>query len=203
MARARGRMAELGVDALLCSVGPDLPYLTGYEAMPLERLTMLVVRAGEHATLVVPELERPRVEERPDTFTVLAWRETDDPIALVAGLVSGARCVAIGDQTWARFVLALQDALAGVTFRPARDVVGPLRAVKDTAEIEALAAAGAAVDGVAAAMRHASVRRATRDRRAPRARRAHARRRAPNARTSPSSPPVRTPRAHTTSPATA
>ncbi|MCJ7436337.1 MAG: aminopeptidase P family N-terminal domain-containing protein, partial [Acidimicrobiia bacterium] len=41
--RARARMDEAGIDALLCSVGPDLPYLTGYEAMPLERLTMLVV----------------------------------------------------------------------------------------------------------------------------------------------------------------
>ncbi|MET0421985.1 MAG: aminopeptidase P family N-terminal domain-containing protein, partial [Acidimicrobiia bacterium] len=34
--RARQRMAELGVDALLLSTGADLPYLTGYEAMPLE-----------------------------------------------------------------------------------------------------------------------------------------------------------------------
>ena len=43
--RVRRRMAELGVDALLLSLGADLPWLTGYEAMPLERLTMLV-RAG-------------------------------------------------------------------------------------------------------------------------------------------------------------
>ena len=35
-------MRELGVDVLLVSVGPDLPYLTGYEAMPLERLTRLL-----------------------------------------------------------------------------------------------------------------------------------------------------------------
>ena len=41
--RARTVMAETGVDTLLLSVGSDLPYLTGYEAMPLERLTMLVV----------------------------------------------------------------------------------------------------------------------------------------------------------------
>ncbi|MCB0956042.1 MAG: aminopeptidase P family N-terminal domain-containing protein, partial [Ilumatobacter sp.] len=41
--RARAVMAETGVDLLLLSVGSDLPYLTGYEAMPLERLTMLVV----------------------------------------------------------------------------------------------------------------------------------------------------------------
>ena len=59
-------MAELGVDVLLLSVGPDLPYLTGYEAMPLERLTMLVLPRDGDATLVVPRLEAPRVVERPE-----------------------------------------------------------------------------------------------------------------------------------------
>ncbi len=39
----RDRMRRLGVDVLLLSVGHDLPYLVGYHAMPLERLTMLVV----------------------------------------------------------------------------------------------------------------------------------------------------------------
>jgi Xaa-Pro aminopeptidase len=48
LARARTAMAVHEVDTLLVSVGSDLPYLTGYEAMPLERLTMLVVpRDGE------------------------------------------------------------------------------------------------------------------------------------------------------------
>ena len=58
MTRARARMGELGVDVLLLSVGPDLPYLTGYEAMPLERLTMLVLPRDGDASLVVPQLER-------------------------------------------------------------------------------------------------------------------------------------------------
>src|SRR5690606_6885118 len=54
LARARAAMEERGVDALLLSVGPDLPYLTGYEAMPLERLTMFALTA-EDAVLVVPQ----------------------------------------------------------------------------------------------------------------------------------------------------
>ena len=54
-------MVTAGVDALLLSVGADLPYFTGYEAMPLERLTMLVLGRDGDATLVVPELEAPRV----------------------------------------------------------------------------------------------------------------------------------------------
>src|SRR3954454_12826005 len=108
MARARARMDELGVDVLLLSVGPDLPYLTGYEAMPLERLTMLVLPRAGDATLVVPRLEAPRVIEQPDAFEIVPWNETDDPIALVARLVGAAGVAAIGDHTWARFVLDLQ-----------------------------------------------------------------------------------------------
>ena len=42
LARVRQAMTEHDIDTLLLSVGHDLPYLTGYTAMPLERLTMLV-----------------------------------------------------------------------------------------------------------------------------------------------------------------
>src|SRR3989442_12979546 len=100
IARARTVMADRGVDVLLLSRGADLPYFTGYEAMPLERLTMLVVRADRDAepVLVVPRLEAPRVVEQPDVFGILPWDETDDPIRAVAELTRGARTAAIGDQ---------------------------------------------------------------------------------------------------------
>jgi D-alanyl-D-alanine dipeptidase len=157
--RARARMQELGVDVLLLSTGPDLPYLTGYEAMPLERLTMLVVPADPdaEAVLVIPTLEAPRVARQPEAFDLFSWDETDDPIEIVAGLVAGiapdAASAAIGDHTWARFVLDLQRALPDVAFRRATDVTGPLRVVKDAAEIAALRAAAAVVDDVARVMR--------------------------------------------------
>ena len=143
-------MAELEVDALLLSVGADLPWLTGYEAMPLERLTMLVVPADADATLVVPRLEAPRVVDRPDVFTLQTWEETDDPIALVAALVDGGGALAIGDRTWARFLVELQGALPSASWRRASEVTGPLRAVKDAAEVDALRRAAAAADRVAA-----------------------------------------------------
>ncbi len=91
--------------------------------------------------------------EQPDAFSVLAWDETDDPIAIVAKLVAGARTAAIGDHTWARFLLELQDALPGVRFRRAVEVTGALRVVKDADEIEALRAAAHAVDEIAVSMR--------------------------------------------------
>jgi Xaa-Pro aminopeptidase len=156
-ARVRARMDELGVDVLLLSVGPDLPYLTGYEAMPLERLTMLVLPRDGDATLVVPRLEAPRVVERPDVFALRTWDETDDPIAIVADLVGGASRAAIGDRTWARFVLDLEAALPSTAFQRADSVIGPLRAQKDAAEIAALRAAGAAADRVATALQSGEI----------------------------------------------
>ncbi len=148
--RVRARMAELGVDAVLLSVGPDLPYLTGYEAMPLERLTMLVLPVDGDATLVVPRLEAPRVVERPEVFGLRSWDETDDPIAIVASLVGAAGTLAIGDRTWARFLVDLQAALPAARFTRGSEVMGPLRARKDANEVEALRRAGAAADRVAA-----------------------------------------------------
>ena len=150
-------MAELGVDALLLSVGPDLPYLTGYEAMPLERLTMLVLPSDGEATLVVPRLEAPRVVERPDVFSVRSWDETDDPIAIVAGLVGAAGTLAIGDRTWARFLVDLQSAVPAAKLTRGGEVMGPLRARKDPAEVEALRKAGAAADRVAAELQTGAI----------------------------------------------
>jgi Xaa-Pro aminopeptidase len=151
--RARERMAATGTDVLLLSIGADLPYLTGYEAMPLERLTMLVLPRDGAAVLVVPELEAPRVDATADAFELRPWSETEDPIAVVAELVGSAGRVAVGDQTWATFVLRLQDALPGARWHRASEVTGPLRVVKDPAEIEALRKAAHAVDAVGAEMR--------------------------------------------------
>jgi Xaa-Pro aminopeptidase len=150
-------MAELGVDALLLSVGPDLPYLTGYEAMPLERLTMLVLPAEGDATLLVPRLEAPRVVDQPDVFALRAWGESEDPIALVAGLVGPRGTLAIGDRTWAGFLLDLQGAIPGARFTRSSEIMGPLRARKDAVEVEVLRRAGQAADRVAAALQSGDI----------------------------------------------
>lgn len=147
--RVRAGMSEQDIDVLMLSVGHDLPYLTGYLAMPLERLTMLVVPRDGDATLVIPRLEAPRVVEHPDVFTLQPWSETSDPVELVAKLAVGASTVAVGDQMWARFLVELIPHLPGVTYRRSVDVVGPLRMVKDPGEVDALRAAGDAADRVA------------------------------------------------------
>jgi Xaa-Pro aminopeptidase len=151
--RAREAMARHGVDVLLLSVGSDLPYLTGYSAMPLERLTMLVVPADDEPTLVIPRLEAPRVVHHHGVFAMAPWDETDDPIALVTRLVGGhPATVAVGDTMWSRFLVELLAHWGSDRTRYVRsvEVMNDLRLRKDAAEVAALAAAGAAVDRIAA-----------------------------------------------------
>jgi Xaa-Pro aminopeptidase len=149
LARVRAGMADAGVDALLLSLGADLPWLSGYEAMPLERLTMLVVPADDEATLVVPQIEAPRVALEDDLFGLRPWAEAEDPIGIVAGLVGRRRSLAVSDRMWATFLVSLGRVLPDANWSVASRVTGRLRAVKDEAEIEALAAASAAADRVA------------------------------------------------------
>ncbi|MGI9608173.1 MAG: M24 family metallopeptidase [Acidimicrobiales bacterium] len=148
MNRARAEMDAQGVDALLLSVGADLPYLTGYDAMPLERLTMLVVTRGGDARMLIPALEAPRVELR-DEFTLVPWGETQDPLDLASEMLGGVSTAAIGDTTWSRFLVGLIDRNPDIRFRNATEVMTPLRAVKTADEIERLRSASHAVDRIA------------------------------------------------------
>ncbi len=150
--RVRGRITELEIDALLLSIGADLPWLTGYEAMPLERPTVLVFLADADATLVVPRLEAPRVDHDDKLFALRPYEETDDAVGIVADLVGKADRVAFSDRAWAGLLLELQAAIPDATFGLASRVTGPLRAVKDAHEQEAIAQAGAAADRVAEAL---------------------------------------------------
>ena len=158
MERVRAAAGRAGVDALLLSLGADLPWLTGYEAMPLERLTMLVLPTDGDATLVVPRLEAPRVEEAPELFALRPWEESEDPFAIVAGLVGPAARLAVSDRAWASALLRLQNDLPGARWQPASEVTGPIRAVKDRAEVDALRSAAAAADRVATQLQAGEIR---------------------------------------------
>ena len=143
------------LDALLIGVGPDLEYLTGYRAMPLERLTMLVAFPDRPPTIVVPRLERRAAEaglrSRVDIET---WEETDDPYTLVERIVSLARFDRVGwrfgvsPTLWSVHLLGLQDTLPASRYQPATGVLRELRMIKDADEIELLRLAGAAADRV-------------------------------------------------------
>jgi len=151
LSAASAGASRAGLDALLVSPGPDLRYLTGYDAVPLERLTCLVLTADGRARLVVPGLEVPAALASPVgglDIEVVAWQETGDPYALTASLVPAARAVAVDDHMWAVKVLALRDAMPDTHLAAAGAVIQDLRMRKSKAEVEALVRAGAAIDAV-------------------------------------------------------
>ena len=150
--RAQKAAAESGMDALLISPGADLRYLTGYEALPLERLTCLVLPASGDPLMVVPALEKPAAEASPLGglgLDIAAWAETDDPYALVASrLPAGLRTVGLDNHMWAEKVLNFRRVLPGAEQTLAGQVLGDLRMRKTAAEVESLRAAAAAIDAV-------------------------------------------------------
>ncbi len=156
IARAQAAAGAADVDVLLLTPGADLRYLTGYAAMPLERLTCLAVPQVGDPMLVVPALEHPAALASPASglgLDILAWPETADPFALVATAAAAAlgrpvRRIAVGDRMWAEHVLRLQAAFPGTTPQLAGPILRELRMRKAPTEIDALRRAGQAIDRV-------------------------------------------------------
>src|SRR5262249_58022139 len=66
----------------------SIAYLTGFATNPHERLMALVLRDGD-AVLVVPGLEEESASAAVRGVTVRAWRDGEDPWALVAEALDG------------------------------------------------------------------------------------------------------------------
>ncbi|MGD0377633.1 MAG: Xaa-Pro peptidase family protein [Streptosporangiaceae bacterium] len=154
LATAARAARSAGLSALLLTPGPDLRYVTGYDAQQLERLTCLALPAeGASAApfLLVPRLELPAAQASPAGrlgLEIVPWDETADPYALLAGRLGPVEQVGLSDQMWALMVLRLRDAFPGARQALASRALRGLRARKTPAEVAALRAAGAAIDRV-------------------------------------------------------
>src|SRR5215472_11822626 len=151
LALAAGAAASAGLGALLLTPGPDLRYLTGYDAHPSERLTCLAVPAQGPAFLLVPRLELASAQASAAggmDLEIITWDETDDPFAIVGQRLAGLTSAGLAEQMWAMMVLRFRDALPGTRLALAGTALRPLRMRKTEAEVAALWAAGAAIDRV-------------------------------------------------------
>jgi Xaa-Pro aminopeptidase len=151
LAEVQAATADAGLDALLLTPGPDLRYVTGYEAHQLERLTCLVVPAYGDQLLLVPRLEFPAAQASPAGalgIEIRGWEETEDPYALVAAHLGRPVRVGLSDRMWALMVLRLRAALPAAEQVLASAALRDLRARKSPAEVAALLAAGEAIDRV-------------------------------------------------------
>lgn len=150
--RLRSQLRARDVHAVVVAPGSDLRYLSGYDALALERPTLLVVHADRPPAVVAPLLERARVEHEVllADVQVHTYGEHDDPFVLAADVIDAPPqgTVAVGDQMWSSFTLGLQRTLPGRTWTPASGLVAPLRAVKDAEEIDRLRDVARAIDEV-------------------------------------------------------
>ncbi|MFC4070563.1 aminopeptidase P family protein [Actinoplanes subglobosus] len=149
MERAVAQAADAGLTGLLITPGPDLIYFTGYRPTAItERITMLVLDADHDPHLIVPVLERPDAVKAAGAgaVTITDWADGTDPYAAAAGLLDPKGRYAVSDNAWALHLLGLQEALPGSAYTSMTGSLPMLRAVKDTDEVDRLAAAGAAAD---------------------------------------------------------
>ncbi|GAA2381424.1 M24 family metallopeptidase [Streptomyces coeruleofuscus] len=149
MERAARTAAEAGLAGLLVAPGPDLVWLTGYTPPAVtERLTLLVLAAGQDPVLVVPALEAPDAQKAAGApaLTLRDWTDGKDPHAATAALLDASGRFGISDNAWALHLLALQQAVPGSSYASLTEALPMLRAVKDAAELELMTAAGAAAD---------------------------------------------------------
>lgn len=148
MRRAAEAAADAGLDGVLVAPGPDMVWLTGYRPVETERLTLLVLRAGQDPALVVPTLEAPDAAKSTGApaLTLHEWTDGTNPYEAAAPLIAPAGRYGISDNGWALHLLGLQKRLPGTRYAALTEALPMLRAVKDAAELERLAAAGAAAD---------------------------------------------------------
>ena len=145
LAAVAGAVRANGLDVLLLTPGPDLRYVTGYDAKQLERLTCLAVPADRDPFLLVPRLELKAAQASPAgalDLDIVTWGETEHPFGMIRDAVGDPRSVALSDRMWALHVLQFRDAFPAAKQYLASSVLSALRMRKSAAEIAALKAAG-------------------------------------------------------------
>jgi Xaa-Pro aminopeptidase len=155
LAAAAAATDAAGIDALVITPSADLRYLVGYDALPLERLTCLIVPALGDPTLLVPRLEQPAAlaSGAAASVNIVSHEETDDAFATAARIIADsigrpAQTVAVADRMWAEQVLRFRDVMPQAHQVGAGQVTRRLRLHKQPDEVDSLRRAGQAIDRV-------------------------------------------------------
>ena len=151
LAAAAASAGQAGLDGLVITPGYDLQYLIGSRAQTFERLTALVVPAsGAEPVVVLPRLELAALRQSAAAdlnLDMRDWVDGEDPYTLVADALGGHARAGVTDSMPALHLLPLAGKLGAVPVL-ATPVLAGLRMIKDVAEVDALRAAGAAIDRV-------------------------------------------------------
>ena len=153
VAKVSKALREHNQDVLFVTPGADLKYLSGYEALPLERLTALAICAIGEALMVVPHLELPAAQAsglEAQNIALYSWQETQNPYELLASqtrLRTTQSGLLVGNLMWVEKAYGIADAF-GTQPKLAGKLLSDIRSIKDETETQALIEAGAAIDAV-------------------------------------------------------
>jgi Xaa-Pro aminopeptidase len=150
IAAVASRLSKVNSDIIFVTPGADLRYLTGYDALPLERLTCLAIRSNGESWMIVPTLEKPSALAHgvPDIGVHLVdWQETQNPYDMLLKQVGAVNQPLVNNLMWVEKAFGIQGA-AGVNVELANRLLSDIREVKSAEEIKHLHEAGAAIDYV-------------------------------------------------------
>lgn len=153
-------MNEHGVDLVVVGPTANMRYLTGYRAMAVERITVLLV-TREHVAMVLPHFDADEFRDATGLDAIFEWRDQDGPAdaidqAFRALRLSGTEVVAaVDDELRFDFLARLRGRIADKP-RLAGELLGPLRLSKTVEEQGLIQRAGELVShGIDAALEHA------------------------------------------------
>lgn len=155
LSRLRARMEEAGYDLAVLGPGEDFRYLAGWTPMADERLCLLLVGRDREA-VVAPQLNVEALRQFVSAPT-FPYGDADHPGQALEDalryLREAPRVTAVSDDLRADHLLLLQRHLSSSRWGLASQLISPLRACKDPAELEALRRAAAVADhGVSAGL---------------------------------------------------
>lgn len=150
IAQVAKSLASTQHEAIFITPGADLRYLTGYDALPLERLTCLAIRSDGRSWMIVPSLEKPSALAHgvPELgITLLDWQETQNAYQILLSEVGRPKNPVVNNLMWVEKAFGIRNEL-GSEVQLAGKLLSDIREIKSPQEVAYLHEAGRAIDEV-------------------------------------------------------
>lgn len=139
-----------GLTQMLICDPRSIQYLTGSFVEPGERFLGLILSSEKSPTLVLNELF---TAPEGNVCEVRSFKDTDDPLSIVAALCDSSALLGCDKNLAARFLIPLMERRAAQGFVLSSEAVDDARAIKDDAERELMRAASRTNDAAMAQFR--------------------------------------------------
>jgi len=156
----QAKLHESGTDLVVVGPTSNMRYLTGYRAMAVERITVLLV-APNGVAMVIPYFDAGEFKDATGLDSVFEWNDKQGPREAIEqafralGLSSGGTAAAVDDELRFDFLTQLRGYFANEP-RRASELLAPMRLSKTADEQERIRRAGRLMSlGIDTAFDHA------------------------------------------------